>query len=174
MPDRGTKFGGHHDQDERCCASAVDCPDDGCGRGPDRRHLERRSSGSSQFLTQQEQSHFRASKFVGLAIYGQDNQRIGDVNEILIDNTGNAKALVLGVGGFLGIGEKNVAVPFSAVEWVNERPASTAAAGGSAGQNTGAGGANTAMNTSPPAGGSPAPGWARPGRRGPPERVRVA
>ncbi len=125
------------------------------------------ASGSSQFLTQQEQSQFRASKFVGLAIYGQDNQRIGDVNEILIDNTGNAKALVLGVGGFLGIGEKNVAVPFSAVEWVNERPATTAAAGGgNAGQNTGAGGMNTAMNTSPPAGGSTSAGMGTAGTTG--------
>jgi len=75
------------------------------------------ASGSAQFLTQQEQSQFRASKFIGLAIYGQDNQRIGDINEILIDNTGNAKALVLGVGGFLGIGEKNVAINFNQLQW---------------------------------------------------------
>ena len=73
------------------------------------------TAGSTQFLTQQDQGQFRASKFVGLAIYGQDDQRIGDVNEILIDGSGNAKAVVLGVGGFLGIGERHVAVDPSAV-----------------------------------------------------------
>ncbi|MDB5558997.1 MAG: photosystem reaction center subunit [Enterovirga sp.] len=102
------------------------------------------TSGSTQFMTQQQQGQYRASKFVGLAIYGQDDQRIGDINEILIDGTGNAKAVVIGVGGFLGIGEKNVAVPFSAVEWVNERAGANASAAGTAGT----GSNNTAANGS--------------------------
>jgi sporulation protein YlmC with PRC-barrel domain len=126
------------------------------------------TAGSTQFLTQQDQGQYRASKFVGLAIYGQDNQRIGDVNEILIDGSGNAKAVVLGVGGFLGIGEKNVAVPFSAVEWVNERPANTASAsGGNAGAGSSAsGGTNTAMNANPPAGTSASAGMGTAGTGG--------
>jgi sporulation protein YlmC with PRC-barrel domain len=126
------------------------------------------TAGSTQFLTQQDQGQYRASKFVGLAIYGQDNQRIGDVNEILIDGSGNAKAVVLGVGGFLGIGEKNVAVPFSAVEWANERPANTASAsGGNAGAGSSAsGGTNTAMNANPPAGTSASAGMGTAGTGG--------
>lgn len=87
------------------------------------------AAGSAQFMSQQDRSQFRASKFVGLAIYGSDNNRVGDINEILIDGTGAAKGIVIGVGGFLGIGEKNVAVPFSAVQWVNERPATAAVTG---------------------------------------------
>jgi sporulation protein YlmC with PRC-barrel domain len=121
------------------------------------------TSGSAQFLTEQDRSQFRASKFVGLAIYGQDDQRIGDVNEILIDASGNAKAIVLGVGGFLGIGEKSVAVPFSAVEWVMDRPAGNASAGASGTANTGA---NTAMNTNPPAGSSASAGMGTAGTAG--------
>jgi sporulation protein YlmC with PRC-barrel domain len=77
-----------------------------------------------KFVTEQSQGEFRASKFVGLNVYGSNNEKIGDINEILIDRSGNAKAVVIGVGGFLGIGEKNVAVPFASLEWVNERPAS--------------------------------------------------
>ena len=126
-------------------------------------------TGSTQFLTEQDKNQFRASKFVGLAIYGQDDQRIGDINEILIDSTGSAKAVVVGVGGFLGIGEKNVALPFSAVEWVNDRPASASAANSNAGAgnagagnagagNAGAGANNTAMTTSAPTGGGIATG----------------
>jgi sporulation protein YlmC with PRC-barrel domain len=72
-----------------------------------------------QFMTEQAMGQYRASKFIGINIYGTDNQRIGDINEVLMDGSGSAKAVVIGVGGFLGIGEKNVAVPFSAVEWVN-------------------------------------------------------
>jgi len=76
-----------------------------------------------KFITEQNQSEFRASKFVGLNVHGSNNEKIGDINEILIDRSGNAKAVVIGVGGFLGIGEKNVAVPFSSLEWVVDRPA---------------------------------------------------
>jgi sporulation protein YlmC with PRC-barrel domain len=81
---------------------------------------------------------FRASKFIGVDIYGVDNQKIGDINEILIDGSGSAKAIVIGVGGFLGIGEKNVAVPFSAVQWVNTpvRSAASGTAGTTAGGGT--------------------------------------
>ena len=40
---------------------------------------------------------------------------MGDINDLVIDKDGKVSAIVVGVGGFLGIGEKNVAVPFSAV-----------------------------------------------------------
>jgi sporulation protein YlmC with PRC-barrel domain len=76
----------------------------------------------AKFVTEQSQNEFRGSKLVGLNVYGSDNQKIGDINEILLDKSGNAKAAVIGVGGFLGIGEKNVAVEFSSLEWVNTKP----------------------------------------------------
>ena len=85
------------------------------------------STATGQFVTDQSPGQFRASKFVGLDVYGSEGQKIGDINEVLIDKSGNAQAVVIGVGGFLGIGEKNVAVPFSSLDWVNTRPASTAA-----------------------------------------------
>src|SRR3712207_7517143 len=75
------------------------------------------SAASGQFLNQMQPDQWRASKLVGVNIYGQNNEKIGDVNEVLIDRKGNADAVVIGVGGFLGIGEKDVAIPFSAIEW---------------------------------------------------------
>lgn len=105
---------------------------------------------SGQFMTEQAMGQFRASKLVGVDIYGTDNQKIGDVNEILMDGSGSAKAVVIGVGGFLGIGEKNVAVPFSAVEWVNtpmRGVTTTGAAGTTAGSGTVATGSSTGMAT---------------------------
>jgi sporulation protein YlmC with PRC-barrel domain len=46
---------------------------------------------------------------------GRDN-KIGEVNDLLLDTGGKVEAVMLGVGGFLGVGEKNVAVPFQAVK----------------------------------------------------------
>jgi sporulation protein YlmC with PRC-barrel domain len=79
----------------------------------------------TNFVTEQTASQWRASKLVGVDVYGTDNAKIGDVSEVLMDAQGNAQAVVIGVGGFLGIGEKNVAVPFSAIQWKNE-PMTTA------------------------------------------------
>src|SRR3954451_15261286 len=75
---------------------------------------------SGQFITQQSPSQWRASKLVGVDVYGTDNAKIGDIREVLLNRNGAAEAVVIGVGGFLGIGEKDVAVPFSAVEWVTD------------------------------------------------------
>ena len=72
-------------------------------------------------MTHMNPDQWRGSKLVGVNIYGQNNEKIGDVNEVLIDRKGNADAIVVGVGGFLGMGEKDVALPFSAVEWKYDR-----------------------------------------------------
>src|SRR3954471_3324835 len=74
----------------------------------------------SQFITQQSSGQWRASKLVGVDVYGTDNAKIGDVREVLLNRDGAAEAIVIGVGGFLGIGEKDVAVPFKALEWTTE------------------------------------------------------
>lgn len=75
------------------------------------------------------QGHWRASKVVGLSVYNDNNESVGSINEILMDKSGNIKAVILGVGGVLGVGEHLVAVPFDKVKFVNEPVAFTAAAG---------------------------------------------
>jgi sporulation protein YlmC with PRC-barrel domain len=49
-------------------------------------------------------------------VYDPSNNKIGDVKDVLVTQDGNVSALIVSVGGFLGIGEKDVAVPFSAVK----------------------------------------------------------
>jgi sporulation protein YlmC with PRC-barrel domain len=49
----------------------------------------------------------------------EDAERIGDVNDVVLGPNGNADAVIIGVGGFLGIGEKDVAVDFDRVSWVD-------------------------------------------------------
>ena len=48
-------------------------------------------------------------------VYDPSDNKIGDVDDVLIDKEGNVTAMIIGVGGFLGMGEKDVAVPFSSV-----------------------------------------------------------
>jgi sporulation protein YlmC with PRC-barrel domain len=110
------------------------------------------------------QGNWRSSKMVGLSVYNDNNESIGSVNDLLADKSGNIKAVVIGVGGFLGVGEHLVAVPFDKVKWVSEpvaytgtagatgtRPASTTTTTGAANPNAPAGSTSpttTSSNTS--------------------------
>jgi sporulation protein YlmC with PRC-barrel domain len=49
-------------------------------------------------------------------VYDTKENKIGDVNDILLDADGKVAAVIVGVGGFLGVGEKDVAVPFNALK----------------------------------------------------------
>src|ERR1700743_2815941 len=71
----------------------------------------------------------RASKVVGLNVYNDQNESIGSINDLLMDKSGNIKAAVIGVGGFLGVGEHLVAIPFEKIKFVNEPVAYTGTAG---------------------------------------------
>ena len=75
------------------------------------------------------QGDWRASKVVGLNVYNDNNESIGSINDLLTDKSGNIKAVVIGVGGFLGVGAHLVAVPFDKIKFVNEPVAYTGAAG---------------------------------------------
>ena len=47
---------------------------------------------------------WRASKLMGLDVYNEANEKLGDVNELILDRDGKVSAVVIGVGGFLGYG----------------------------------------------------------------------
>jgi sporulation protein YlmC with PRC-barrel domain len=80
------------------------------------------------FLQQEGEDLWRGSKFMGVNIYGPNNQKVGDINEVLVDRNGKITHVVVGVGGFLGIGEKNVAIPFDKVNF-SQTPMPTQTAG---------------------------------------------
>jgi len=50
------------------------------------------------------------------SVYDTKQNKIGSVDDVLLDKSGKVSALIVGVGGFLGMGEKDVAVPFEAVK----------------------------------------------------------
>jgi len=74
------------------------------------------------------QGTWRASKLVGLSVYNDSNESLGSINDLLTDKSGDIKAVVIGVGGFLGVGEHLVAVPLDKVKFVTEPVVYTGAA----------------------------------------------
>ena len=53
-------------------------------------------------------------------IYDPQDSKIGKIDDVLVSRSGQIDALIVGVGGFLGTGEKDVAVPFTAVKWTSK------------------------------------------------------
>lgn len=74
-------------------------------------------TGASAPVHQMKAGEWRASKLNGLAVYNANNDKIGDINELIIDRDGRVAAVVVGAGGFLGMGEHDVAVPFKDMRW---------------------------------------------------------
>src|SRR6478672_8732299 len=84
---------------------------------------------------------WRASKLIGLTVYNDLDEKLGDISEILLDKSGKVDGAVIGVGGFLGIGRHDIMVEMSKLKFVDEpvRTSSTS--------NTGTTGANTRATT---------------------------
>jgi hypothetical protein len=56
------------------------------------------------------------SDYYNQSVYDAKDNKIGDINDLLVEKDGKINAVIIGVGGFLGAGEKNVAVPFTALK----------------------------------------------------------
>ena len=74
--------------------------------------------------------NWRASKLMGLDVYNEANEKLGDVNELILDKNGKVAAVVIGIGGFLGMGEHDIAVSMDKLKFMEEpvRTSSTAPA----------------------------------------------
>lgn len=90
--------------------------------------------------TVEQQGDIYASEFIGMRVYSAENDfdsfdtdtmvdagaeqewdDIGEVNDVILGRDGQVKAVIIGVGGFVGIGEKDVAVEMSSIKMVNEK-----------------------------------------------------
>jgi hypothetical protein len=65
---------------------------------------------TAQVITTQTADQWLASKFKGTDVMGPNNEKVGDVADILFEKDGKVAAYVVGVGGFLGIGSKDIAI----------------------------------------------------------------
>lgn len=73
------------------------------------------------YLTEQASDQIAASTYMGQTVYNAGDESIGEINDLIIKKDGAVEAAVIGVGGFLGLGEKNVAVPFDRIA-IAEQP----------------------------------------------------
>lgn len=70
------------------------------------------TAGSStlEFISGPSADEVRASRWIGASVKNKANETIGDVNDLVLSPSGQIQAVVLGVGGFVGLAEKHVAV----------------------------------------------------------------
>ncbi len=74
------------------------------------------SANANRFLTNEGQGQWLVGNLWNKSVYNAAGKSIGDLKDVLIDKDGKVTAIVVGVGGFLGLGEKNVAVDFNYLE----------------------------------------------------------
>lgn len=73
------------------------------------------TASSATYLTEQGETQLNANEFIGTSVYTAADESIGEINDLIIEDKGGIVAAVIGVGGFLGIGEKDVAVPMDKI-----------------------------------------------------------
>jgi sporulation protein YlmC with PRC-barrel domain len=72
-------------------------------------------SAAGGYITEQGADQISANTYLGQSVYNSSDESIGEINDVIFSKDGSVEAAVIGVGGFLGIGEKNVAVPLDKV-----------------------------------------------------------
>jgi sporulation protein YlmC with PRC-barrel domain len=77
---------------------------------------------------------WRSSKLIGLNVYNDQNEKLGDISEVLLDKSGKVEGVVIGVGGFLGMGQHDIMVEMNKLKFIDEpaRTSSTTTTTGSA------------------------------------------
>jgi sporulation protein YlmC with PRC-barrel domain len=88
---------------------------------------------------------WRSSKLIGLNVYNDQNEKLGDISEILLDKSGKVEGIVIGVGGFLGMGQHDIKVEMTKLKFVDE-PVRTSATATTTTTTTTTGAANRPAN----------------------------
>ncbi|WP_117190824.1 PRC-barrel domain-containing protein [Rhizobium terrae] len=73
------------------------------------------AAASGGYLAEQAENQISANDYIGKSVFNAEDKSIGDVNDLILEENGGIVAAVIGVGGFLGIGEKDVAVPMDKI-----------------------------------------------------------
>lgn len=74
-----------------------------------------RTGATAQMMATLPQHATAVSNWYDQNVYDPNDNKIGEVKDMLLDHEGKVQAVIVSVGGFLGMGEKDVAVPFGAV-----------------------------------------------------------
>lgn len=84
------------------------------------------NKGSMEFVSSQSESDWLGSTLIGRTVENNNGDNLGDINNIVVNEQGQVVAVVIGVGGFLGIGEKDVGVSFATLEFKQDEDKASA------------------------------------------------
>jgi hypothetical protein len=101
----------------------------------------------TNWMTQEGAGQWRGSKLIGLNVFNDANEKVGDISELILDRSGKLDAVVIGAGGFLGLGQHDVAVPYGQITWSYQPVASSRS--GTPTVTTGAAGSTTQRSEGP-------------------------
>src|SRR5438045_1653313 len=78
-------------------------------------------------LAQSASGQWRTSKLIGVNIYNDSNEKLGSIDELITDKQGKISKVIIGVGGFLGVGQRDIAVNFDQLKFTDQPlPSNTA------------------------------------------------
>jgi hypothetical protein len=86
------------------------------------------SSPTTAMAPQSAGGMWRGSKMIGVDVYNASDEKLGDISEVLLDPSGKVVGYVVGVGGFLGMGQHDIMVTPDKLKFVNEPMRSSATA----------------------------------------------
>jgi sporulation protein YlmC with PRC-barrel domain len=109
---------------------------------------------SINFIKEIEKEQFRSTNLVGKTVYNLQDENIGSISDLILDRSGRVAAVIIGVGGFLGLGQSDVAVPMNSLKFVPDDQA-MASAEKDAGSATGRAAADAEVEKQPGAAGQP-------------------
>jgi hypothetical protein len=75
--------------------------------------------GDGQFYSHQA-GEMRASKLIGTKVTNAANESVGEINDVVLGKDGKVAAVIIGVGGFLGMGERDVAISYSGLKFAKD------------------------------------------------------
>jgi sporulation protein YlmC with PRC-barrel domain len=78
------------------------------------------TSDATSLISQDDAAQWRSSKLIGMNVYNNGNEKIGVISDMLVDQNGKIKGIILSVGGFLVMGKHLIAVKFENIKWVKE------------------------------------------------------
>ncbi len=83
----------------------------------DAKKAQMKTASNIDYVTRQEPSEWSAQALIGRDVVNKAGEDLGEINNVIINESGEVVAITIGVGGFLGLGEKDVGVPFDALSF---------------------------------------------------------
>jgi sporulation protein YlmC with PRC-barrel domain len=75
---------------------------------------------ATAFVTAQGIGEWRANNYIGQPVVNASGEKIGDVNDLIFDKSGRITTVIVGIGGFLGMGEKNVGMGYETLTYTDK------------------------------------------------------